>query len=709
MCILQKSKPAMIKYRTCNICEALCGLEVEVENNKVLSIKGDAEDVFSKGHICPKAYALKDVHEDPDRLRYPMRKINDAWVQISWEEAISYTAEKLVDIQAKNGPNALGIYQGNPTVHNVGSLLFSGGLVRTLKTHNRYSATSLDQLPHHLAADFMFGHMFLIPVPDIKRTDFWLILGGNPMVSNGSLMTAPDVAGKLKAIQARGGKVVVVDPRKTLTAKKADQHLFIRPGTDIWLLLAMLQHTLFTKKVSLARAESFVRTEQLTAIKATLKDYTPAMAAEMTGIPEATISQLTEAFLAAPTAICYGRLGVSVTEHGSLCHWAINLLNILSGNFASPGGVIFTNPAINVAQSKSSKKRFGRWHSRVRQLPEYAGELPTATMAEDILTPGEGQIKGFITSCGNPVLSATNGRQIDQALASLEFMVSVDIYLNETTRHAAVILPPATGLETSHLGIAFHNLAVHNTINYSEPAVKKAEGTLFDWEIFNRLSAAIELEQNKRLGLEASKKTRPTLEQVLDQLLAFGPHPYQLEDLKANPHGIDLGPLSVEDLSRKLQTEDRMINLFPKLYQDALAALSIPKTNPKQLLLIGRRDLRSMNSWLHNSYRMVKGKQVCVAQIHPQDAQDNGIEEGDLIRVVSSVSQIEIVAQITDEVGLGTISIPHGWGHSRGHTRLQIAEQHAGVSYNDLADEQHLDAVSGNAALNAIPIRIKKV
>lgn len=310
----------MIKYRTCNICEALCGLAIEVKDNQVASIKGDENDVFSRGHICPKAYALKDVHEDPDRLRYPLRKINDSWVQVSWEDAINYAAEQLVALQDQYGSNSVGVYQGNPTVHNVGSLLFSGGFIRSLKTKNRYSATSLDQLPHHLAADFMFGHQFLIPVPDIKRTDFWLILGGNPLVSNGSLMTAPNVGGILRDIQDRGGKVVVVDPRKTRTAQKADQHLFIRPGTDIWLLLAMLHYILYQDKVKLGRAEQLVQQEQLAAIKTAVEKYTPTLAAEITGIAEDEIIALAESFVAAPRAICYGRLGVSITEQIGRAH-----------------------------------------------------------------------------------------------------------------------------------------------------------------------------------------------------------------------------------------------------------------------------------------------------------------------------------------------------------------------------------------------------
>lgn len=696
----------MIKYRTCNICEALCGLAIEVEGNRVISIRGDQEDVFSRGHICPKAYALKDIQEDPDRLRFPLRKLKSKWVQVSWEEAMDYAAEQLIALQEQYGTDTVAIYQGNPTVHNVGSFLFSGGLIRSLKTKNRYSATSLDQLPHHLAADFMFGHQFLIPVPDLKRTDFWLILGGNPLVSNGSLMTAPNVGGELKAIQARGGKVVVVDPRKTLTARKADQHLFIRPGTDVWLLLAMVHHALYQNRFELGQAKSFVHPDQLETIKKALRKFTPALAAEITRIPESEIISLSDAFLSAPSAICYGRLGVSVTKHGSLCHWAINLLNILSGHFAAPGGVIFTKAAIDLSKRELKEKRFARWHSRCRGLPEFNGELPTATLAEDILKPGNGQIHGLITSCGNPVLSATNGQQMDRALASLQFMLSIDIYLNETTRHADLILPPATGLETAHLGIPFHNLAIHNTLKYSEPTLDKAKGTLYDWEIFNRLITAIKQKRAKKEGTTISVVEQPGLEQVLDQLLSLGPYSIRLDDLKKQVHGIDLGPLSGSNLGDKLQTEDGKIDLFPKIFQLALEDLEKPGLNPDQLLLVGRRNLRSMNSWLHNSFRMVKGKETCVVQIHPEDAAQRGIKTGNWVEIQSRVNTIMIKAVVTEEVGPGTLSIPHGWGHDKAGTRLQVANRHAGVSYNDLADEQQVDPVSGNAALNAIPVEI---
>lgn len=699
----------MIKYRTCNICEALCGIVVEVEDNQVVSIKGDKDDPLSNGHICPKAYALKDVHEDPDRLKFPLRKTNGEWEQISWEEAFAFAAKGIVDIQSKYGEEALGIYQGNPTVHNLGSMLYSPPFVKSLKTKNRFTATSVDQLPQQLAAEMMFGNHFLVPIPDLNRTDFWIILGGNPVVSNGSLMTAPDVAGKIKNIQERGGKVVVIDPRRTRTARKASQHLFIRPGTDVYLLLSMLHQVLFEEKVDTEAVEHLLKAGQVEGIKAAVESFTPALAAKLTRIPEEEIRALTQAFLQAERAVCYGRLGVSITEHGSLCHWAINTLNILTGNFDVEGGAMFASSAVSMARNKSHQKRFGRWTSRVSGLPEFAGELPMAAFAEEILTPGEGQIKGLITSCGNPVLSSANGKQIDQALDSLDFMMSIDIYLNESTRHADLILPPATGLETIHYGLVFHNFAIHNSAKYSEPSVEKDKGTKYDWEIFLGLKEAVAEERAQRAGEHYEAPADFGLDAALGFLLKTGPKKMSLEELKAAPSGLDFGPLETNVAQKKLMNIDGQIDLFPSIYQVGLKEISLQEMDPAQLLMIGRRSLRGMNSWLHNSYRMVKGKEFCTAQIHPKDAAHRSISNGETIEVFTAIGTIQIQAEITDEVGLGTISIPHGWGHTREGVRLSVASVHHGVNCNDIADAKRTDTISANAALNGIPVGVRRV
>ena len=694
------------KYRTCNLCEALCGLEIETQDNQVISIRGDKQDVFSKGHICPKAVALKDLHEDPNRLKYPMERKGDSWVRISWEEAFEKAAKGLYAVQKRLGNDAVGIYQGNPSAHNIGTILYSPQFVRTIKTKNRYSATSVDQLAHHMAGEFMLGHMNLVPIPDINRTSYWLILGGNPLVSNGSLMTAPDVSGKLKAIQKRGGKVVVVDPRRTETANKSDQHLFIKPATDIWLLLAMINLIISKDKMRLDRVEHFIELDKIEEIKSLVQGITPEIASSITGIPTSAIVTLVDEFTAADSAVCYGRLGVSATEHGAISHWAINVINVLTGNFDNPGGAMLTSPAINIAQRKNKNKRFRRWHSRVRQLPEYGGELPSSTIAEDILTPGDGQIKAFITSCGNPVLSVPNGRKIEEAFASLDFMVSIDIFINETTKHADIILPPATGLETPHYGAPFHNLAVHNTAKYSSPAVEKEEGTKYDWEIFNGLVRAY----NALLD-EPKEMQQFTLEQTLGFALMSSSQGITLQDLKDQPHGIDLGPL-VPKLPEGVLLESKRMDILPDIYHQAVKKLiqtTEEKAKDNRLLLIGRRHLRSNNSWLHNSYRMVKGRERCTALIHPDDAAKQDIIDGEIIEVRSRIGAIQIKAELSDEMMAGAISIPHGWGHHRDGIQLDVAAAHAGVSINDIIDDELVDELCGVAVINATPVTIEKV
>jgi len=695
------------KFRTCNLCEALCGLEIKVEDNKAISIKGDDQDVLSHGHICPKAVALIDIQEDPDRLKHPMRKLGDKWEKISWEEAYHYTAQKLVAVQQQYGTNAIGIYQGNPSVHNLGTTLFSPDFVRSLKTTNRFSATSVDQLAHHLAATYMFGHPLMVPVPDINRTMLWLIVGGNPLVSNGSMMTAPGVHHKLKDIQKRGGKVIVIDPRKTETAHKADQHIFIKPGTDFWLFAAIVNHLLNIDQINTAHLQEVVEVSQIGEIKEALSAFTLEIAEEKTGIPINIIKSLIQEFVAAESAVCYGRLGVSAAHNGSLCHWLINCINILTDNFDQPGGAMFTNPAVDVRSRKSKIPKFARWHSRVKGLPEFNGELPSAAIADDILEPGEGQIKAMITSCGNPVLSVPNGKKLDQAFESLDFMLCIDIYLNETSKHADIILPPATGLETPHYGIAFHNLAIHNTAKYSEPAVDKKEGTKYDWEIFTELQEAY-LKEKAAVQNDTPVETQAvTLEEKLDMLLRFSPHRLSLEELKMHEHGIDLGP-HIPMLPQLLQTESQKINLFPSIYQQGLLAVSIQQSTEEKhpFMMIGRRQLRSNNSWMHNLGRLMRGRDRCTMLIHPKDAETLSINEGQMVQVSSEVTSVQIAAEITEDIMPGSISIPHGWGHHRSGTKMAIAEAHAGVSFNDLADDTLLDTVSGVSIINAIPVSL---
>ena len=706
-------------FRTCNLCEAMCGIEISVQANGTLRIEGDSDDVFSHGYICPKAIALQDIHYDPDRLKYPVRRTNSGWQQIDWDEAFNEVADNLKRIQSNYGRHSVALYVGNPTVHNYGSLLFLPGFIRSLHTRNRFSATSVDQLAHHFAAFFMFGHQLLLPIPDLDRTDFLLILGGNPAVSNGSLMTAPDAPGRLRAIRARGGRVILIDPRRTETARLADQHIFIRPGTDVLLLLALINVIYAEGLVKLDRLAGF--TDGVEIVGNLAADFSPEKIAPITGIPADQVRELAREFASANTAVCYGRIGVSTQEFGAACQWLINVLNIITGNLDRPGGAMFTMPAFDAVaapEALTPRGSYGRWHSRVRKLPEFGGELPVAALAEDILTPGKDQIKAVITSAGNPVLSTPNGRQLDRAFAGLEFMASIDFYINETTRHANIILPPTASLEHDNYDLAFHLLAIHNTAKYSPPLFAPQENTRHDWQIFLELQTRME---SKGLGKSLLAKTKRAVggrffppSRLVDLGLRFGPYgsrfkPFSsgltLAKLKQSPHGVDLGPLKT-CFPERLCTPSKRIAVAPELLVKDIERVrmkllgSNTDHGPHDLLLIGRRQLRSNNSWMHNSQRLVKGRPRCTLLMNPNDAANRDLVDKQQVQVRSRTGAIKIPLEICEEIMPGVISIPHGWGHDRSGIQLGVAEQHAGASINDLTDDQSIDALCGTAAFN---------
>ncbi|MGH8457009.1 MAG: molybdopterin oxidoreductase family protein [Stenotrophobium sp.] len=696
-------------YGACNLCEAICGLEFKVRDGKILSVRGDEADPFSQGHICPKAVALKDIHEDPDRLRRPVKRTPSGWQEISWDEAFDLVADRLLTVRTQHDANSIGVYLGNPSVHNYGSLTHAQQLTGPLKTRSRFSATSVDQLPHQLVAYWLYGHQLLLPIPDIDRTQYFLVLGANPMASNGSLMTVPNFRGRLKALRGRGGKMIVIDPRRSETAAVADEHHFIRPGADAALLFAIL-NTLFEEKlVKPAALENLL--DGIDAVRGAIAPFTADRAAVATGIEAGTIRRIAREFAAAESAVCYGRIGVSTQAYGALCQWAIQLINIVTGNLDRPGGALFTTPAVDLVEGAGSKPgHYAVWKSRVRGLPEFGGELPVAALAEEILTPGEGQIRAMITVAGNPVLSTPNGRQLDEAFAALDFMVSVDFYLNETTRHAHVILPPTCALEHDHYDLIFNVFAVRNTTRYNAPLFEKPEGTLHDWEIFSELGKRL----SAKLGVKPGPAPRP--DQIIDMSLQTGPysaakkHPQalSLKKLKEHPHGIDLGPLQ-PSLPARLQTADKRIHCappellgdLPRAERDLLVARS------SELTLIGRRHLRSNNSWMHNSERLVKGKDRCLLLMHPQDASARGFKDGERVRVQSRVGAVEVQLHATEEMMPGVVSLPHGWGHARGGVALQVAAEHAGISINDLTDDHRLDVLSGNAALSGVTVSVE--
>ena len=695
-----------LHHRACHLCEAICGLTIETTTEdgaapRITSIKGDALDTFSRGHICPKAVALQDIQNDPDRLRQPMRRVGNQWQAIGWPEAFALVAERLAAIQARHGANAVAVYQGNPSVHNYGLMTHSNYFLGLLKTRNRFSATSVDQLPHHLSSYLMYGHGFLLPIPDIDHTDFMLILGANPLASNGSIMTVPDVEKRLKAIQARGGKVVVVDPRRSETAAMADQHLFVRPGGDAALLFGVL-NTLFEEGLT---RDSHLPVDGLPEVRAAISRFGPEAMSPLCAVPAAQIRQLARDFAAAPSAVCYGRMGVSTQAFGTLCHWLVQLINLVTGNLDRVGGALCTEPAVDLVASTSGG-HFNQWQSRVSGLAEYGGELPVSALAEEMLTEGEGQVRALITVAGNPVLSTPNGRQLEQALDGLEFMVSVDLYINETTRYADLILPSTSSLENDHYDTTFNMFAVRNVSRFNRAILPKPDGALHDWEIFVGLAQAF--------AAHTGKELKPTMApaQMIDRGLRAGRYgdgaaqQLSLATLLDHPHGVDLGALKA-NLAPRLKTANQRIQAAPaQMLADLqrFAALQAPAAD--ELLMIGRRHVRSNNSWMHNYHRLVKGKPRHQLLMNPDDLAHRGLSDGQWVRISSRIGAIEVEVLASADMMPGVVSLPHGWGHARPGVQMEIASGQPGASANDLTDERQLDHLSGNAALNGVPVTV---
>lgn len=731
MVAVMPTTASQTSYVTCPLCEATCGLAITTETtasggDRITGVRGDADDVFSHGYICPKGASIGALHADPDRLRTPLVKRDGEWVEVSWDEAFAEIDARLMPVIEKYGRNAVAVYAGNPSVHNTSTALYGAAFYKTLGTRNFYTASTLDQIPKHVSAGFMFGHPLSIPIPDVDRTSYLLMLGANPLVSNGSLMTAPDMRGRLRALRERGGRLVVVDPKRTRTAEVADEHHAIRPGTDALLLFAMV-HTLFAENlVDLGDPAEHV--VGLTEVRALAEPFTPAAVAEATGIDADTIRRLARDLAGAERAAVYGRIGTTTQAFGTLASWLVDVLNTLTGNLDSAGGAMFTLAAGGQANTSDSRRGFrtGRWHSRVRGLPEVMGELPVATLADEILTPGEDQVRALVTVCGNPCLSAPNGVRLAEALDSLEVMVSLDVYLNETSRHADVILPGPTPLERSHYDAVLYQLAVRNVANWTPPML--ASDVPQEWRTLLRLIGIVTgqgpdadiaklddivaAEIARRSGVDvalADGRTGP--ERLIDLLLRGGPYGLTLADLEAAPHGIDLGPLTSR-LPGVLGTPSGKVELAPpEITVDVprlLGTLALEVHNG-QMVLIGRRQLGSNNSWMHNVAPLVRGQNKCTAQINPVDAERLGLTDGALAAVSSRVGRIEVPVEITDAIRPGVVSIPHGWGHDLSGMRTSVATAHAGVNSNLLTDESQLDPLSGTSVLNGIPVEIEAV
>ena len=736
-------QPVSIARRICPFCEASCGLEVELQQDRVLRVRGDEADVFSAGFLCPKAVGLKDLHEDGDRLRTPLIKRGGVFVPASWAEAYAEIERRLLPIIERDGANAVATVLGNPVSHKMSLMLYFPKLAKALSTRNMYSASSVDQVPKMLSVGLMYGSWLSVPVPDIERAQFLLILGANPMVSNGSLWTVPDFRGKAKALRARGGKIVVVDPRRTETAAVADEHHFIRPGADVFFLLGLV-HALFDENLlKLGRLAGDVA--GLDELRAAVGAYAPEAVAARCGIGAPTMRELARTLATTERAAVYGRIGTCTQQYGTLASWLIDVVNILTGHLDEEGGMMFPKAAAFAANTRGKPGSgrgitSGRYRSRVSGAPEVAGELPITCLAEEIDTPGPGQVKALIAIAGNPVLSAPNGPRLAAALEQLEFMLSMDIYLNETSRHADVILPGVSPLEDAHYDVTFTQFSHRNHARYSPPVLARSGGQPDEWETLLRLAAIvkglgadadIDALDDALLREELEKSVGPLADTVLGMLapqrgvqrlldlgLRSGPYGDQfgrapgglsLAKIQAAPSGIDLGPMT-QRIPEALRTPSGKIELAPQMLLDDLARVAADLASPAaELVIIGRRQLRSNNSWMHNLPVLAKGAYRCTALVHPDDAARLRLADGGQATIRNGARQIEVQVEVSGEMMPGVVSLPHGWGHNLPGTQMGVAAERPGVNLNVLLDENLRDPLSGNAVLSGVPISMAPV
>lgn len=730
-------------HRICPLCEACCGLEIKVQDHKVISIRGHEADVLSRGYICPKAVALKDLHEDPDRLRTPLIKRNGKHEPATWDEAFAEIEKRLPPLMAAHGKHTVAMAVGNPSAHKIGLLTYFGKLARAIGSRNVFSASTLDQMPKQLASGLMFGHWLSTALPDITRTDLLLVIGANPLASNGSMWTVPDFKGKAKALQARGGRLIVIDPRRTETAAIADTHHFIRPGADVFLLAAMV-HTLFEENlVTLGRVAEWV--QGVDEVRTAITTFTPEAVATRCGMGADTIRALARQLARTPRAAVYARIGTCTQEYGTLASWLVDVLNTLTGHLDMEGGMLFAKSAAFASNTVGKPGigkgvSTGRHHARVSGAPEVYGELPITCMAEEIETPGEGQVRALITVATNPVLSSPDGPRLSAALEQLDFMVSLDIYLNETTRHADVILPGLSPLEDLHYDVAFPQLSWRNHARYSPPVLPRPEGQPEEWQTLLKLTAIVQGQgarqdanllddehfaddANRLFGPHAAAVIAATTglrgpQRGLDVALRSGPYGDQFglkpeglnlrKVMEANPSGgIDLGELQPR-IPEMLRTPSGKVELAPPLLvQDLQRAAQDLRRPAPDLVIIGRRDVRTNNSWMHNLPTLAKGPFRCTALVHPDDAARHGVRDGSMATLRNGHRSVQAQVQISDQMMPGVVSLPHGWGHDVPGAQLRVAAERPGANINALLDDQLRDPLSGNAVLGGVAITME--
>jgi anaerobic selenocysteine-containing dehydrogenase len=731
----------------------MCGLQARVDDGRVTDIRGNPDDVWSRGHLCPKGTSLAHLHTDPDRLQRPMVRTRDGHSEVSWDDAYAEAERVLRPVLDRHGAKAVTVYVGNPVAHNLGLSTHIGALIGMAQAAGMpayYSPGTVDQWPLNLVSALLFGGMWNAPIPDVDRTDHLMIFGANPSASQGSMLSAPDLMGRLGAIRKRGGTVTVVDPRRTITAQRATQWVPIRPGTDALLLFAIL-HTLAEEGWVRRPAHLHGRISGLDDVIAMAADFAPETVAATCGIDAALIRQLAHDLAHAETPVLYSRIGACTQEFGTLATWLVFVINAALGSLDRAGGAVFPTPAVwspmfmKPPDQDGPGWRFGRFHSRVRGAPEVFSQFPISCLAEEIDTPGEGQLHGLITVAGNPVLSAPGARRLDAALASLDAMIAVDSWLNETTRHAHVILPGLSPLERPHADDLYWIYAVSSCQKWSDPVFEPEPDRPSEWEILLRLAGAMvgmpmpevdvaAMDDLYMAGMIATACATPGTpltgcrpqdvklsgcgpERLVDLGIRLGPwgdglgrRPggLTLAELRRHPNGLHLGELEGSRLDEVVCTPSGTVELVhQRITDDVPRLLARLQRAPDELVLTSRRHLRSNNSWMHNVPALMRGKDRCTLLIHPDDARRIGVQSGDAAEVSTCEGSLTVPAEVSDEMMPGVVSLPHGWGHGLDGTRLHVANGQPGVNSNLLNPAHLLDVPSSTQVVNGVPCQVR--
>lgn len=728
---MNKPLPVETKPTFCRICEPACGLKVTTQGNRVLKIEADEDNVVTRGFVCSKGIRFKDVHESPDRLRHPIKRVGDRWERISWEQAFQEIGEKVKGIRSRHGGESFAMYMGNPAGFSGTHPVFCQAFLAGLGSKHFYTPGSQDCNNKFAASQRMYGSPFVQPIPDFDNVDCFIIVGSNPAISHMSFINAARPVERLKALEEKGGKVYFVNPRRTESARRVGEQVFIRPGTDIWFLLAFLNELIASGGVQPSVVDKYMK--GFDAVEQLVQPWTPERAERVTGIPAATLRAMVSRYSNAKGGALYCSTGVNQAQHSTLAYWILNVINCVSGNLDRRGGMLVSRGLVDLPKIA---KKFGYGdrtdRSRIGNFASVLDSFPAGILPDEIFTPGRGQVKALFVSAGNPVLSCANGTRMEKAIKQLELVVCIDLFRNETGNLADYVLPGLTWLERPDIPVGAAGLQTVPYIQWTDAMVQPDGEQQDEWWIYTELARAcgVRLFGDKSFGgmlahyyFMANRYVQKL--PLLGNLLAFDPAHMQSAmllgslrvkpaQMRSNPGAILLKPNLPKDfLGSRVLTEDGKVDLAPAEYIEGAKMLESDFEREiaqrDQLRLISKRERFGHNSWMHNVQEFVFRNNTNFVYMHPDDAERCGLKDRELAEVRSATGNVTLPVKLTDDMMPRAIALPHGWGHQRADG-LSVASRTTGVNANLLAPDgpASLERFAGMALMNGIPVEVRR-